>query len=123
MALLLLVACSNAPKINLLQYGDQVAIRSQVNEQPNTPFEIRSLAVGGDAKTGAGSGALAGAALGLTCGPYAVICSPLAAVTGAIVGGVGGAAVGAVRGLDSEQITTIKNKMASYLETITLRSS
>ena len=51
----------------------------------------------GGAALGTASGFGAGLALGLLCGPGAIICSPVAALGGAVVGLVGGGTYGGIR--------------------------
>ncbi|MCF7981463.1 MAG: hypothetical protein K9K86_05720, partial [Pseudomonadales bacterium] len=75
--ILMLSACSSTPRLNLLQDSAKVAILSPVVTQQGGALKIHNQAIGGDAKTGVGSGALAGAAVGLSCGPLVIFCAPV----------------------------------------------
>ena len=115
LATLILSACSGTTKLNYLNKGDHVAIVTAHRTEAIEELKISNSAVGSDAKTGAGSGALVGAAWGLSCGPLAIFCSPIGALAGAVTGAATGAVVGSVRGLDSEQTTLLLSRMNNFL--------
>ena len=67
--------------------------------------------VGRATGAGAGGGALMGVAAGFECGPFFVICSPIAAVVGA----VGGAVIAGT----AEAVTTLPDGQGETLNTVT----
>jgi uncharacterized membrane protein len=110
-----LAGCSGQPQLGGVPKGETLAIRlpeGAVEGEDN----VSNKAIASDAKTGAGAGALTGAAWGLSCGFFAIICSPIGALAGAVVGGSSGAIVGSVRGLSAEQEEQLTANIANYLQ-------
>jgi hypothetical protein len=99
-----------------LQYGNEVAVVSPHSANSDNNLEMRNKAIGTDASTGAASGAMAGAAVGLSCGPLAIACSPVGALVCAITGGATGAIVGSTKGLSAEQVKSVEEKSATYIQ-------
>jgi hypothetical protein len=111
---LALGACASGPRIDLLAPGDDVAM-VKAGAGAGGEVRIKNDSVASDAGKGAGGGALAGAAWGLACGPFAIVCSPIGALAGAVVGGSAGAVVGSARGLTKEQRTAVNQGLRDYL--------
>ena len=111
--ILLMSGCSSSPNIGIANSGGSVSISKASDTKADIDYS--NAAIGSDAGKGAGAGALTGAAWGLTCGPFAIICSPVGALAGAIVGGSAGAIVGATKNLTDEQQNSINEQLTQYL--------
>ena len=78
--------------------------------------EMRSGATRGLAY-GAGGGALGGAAFGLLCGPWAIVCSPVFALAGgaggAVVGGLAGAVIASDSPLEDDTRQDLEGTLAA----------
>ncbi len=105
-----LTGCATGPAVKPLPEVETVAVEA------SNPFGVVLRAteggnVGRATGAGAGGGALMGAAAGLECGPFFVICSPIAAVAGAI----GGAVIAGT----AEAVTTLPDGQGETLNTVT----
>lgn len=101
--------------MNIIQPGDTVSITSKADNGNKNIFGLsNSNATIQDSKTGAYTGAGAGALYGLLCGPWFFLCSPFFAAGGAAGGAVVGAVVGSSTG-DSDKGELLFTKMNGYL--------
>lgn len=127
-AILVLFAagCASAPQyapITPLPAGSRVNLTVEVPELASPDAKDGSESVGGMAARGAGVGAGAGAVAGLegslACGPFVVLCAPIAAVAGAgvgaVIGTVGGAAKGTAVALPAEKAKAVESIIDSTL--------
>jgi hypothetical protein len=76
---------------------------------------IDNLSLGSDARTGAGTGMLAGGLSGLSCGPFALLCVPAGLLVGALVGWGGGAVVGVTGVLDEGKARGVRERLSAVL--------
>tara|TARA_R110000737_G_scaffold1598_9_gene4742 strand:+ start:2295 stop:3023 length:729 start_codon:yes stop_codon:yes gene_type:complete len=111
-----LSACSSTSKLNAIQQGDSIAFVTKSYTGEILPFKINNKGIDEDAATGGLTGAGAGAAAGLFCGPMFFLCSPILAGMGALGGGAVGAVVGGVTGLSTEDEATLTNKATTFLK-------
>jgi hypothetical protein len=105
LSILFLSACASNSVPPSLERGESIAIqpptlsRLDVTVDSKTEKAAKGVALGTvGAIGGAALYGASGAVLGLSCGPLAIVCSPMAAAAGIVVGGVGGGAMGAVYG-------------------------
>ncbi len=118
LALAVLCGCASQPSLPRIDDGASLSIT--VTSAAVTPggSQIQNNAVGKDAGKGAKGGAIAGGAIGLTCGPFAFFCVPVTAGIGALSGAVGGAAVGAgTASLSEEEATKLRARFITLSET------
>lgn len=73
--------------------------------------KLTNLDIGSDARTGTGVGAVYGAASGLQCGPWAIVCVPAGFLVGALVGSGTGAVVGATGSLSAEKAAQVRERL------------
>jgi hypothetical protein len=114
----LLIGCTTA-QIKPIRRGEPVAIVVARSPQADGVMDIRNEELGSNTKTGAGTGAsggaVAGALVGLSCGPFAIFCSPALAIVGAVTGAIAGAGVGAGVGvtgaLSSEKAAQLRDRV------------
>ncbi len=120
LAILSVCACSTTSttsKMNIVQVGDSISIVKDLNKNSTVLVELsKGQATIEDATSGASTGAVAGAAYGLLCGPMFWLCSPAFALAGAAGGGVVGASVSSLRESDLESNTLLLTKINSYLQ-------
>ncbi len=113
--LLLVCACSNMPGPGLIAPGDTVVFETSSGGHDGESVPIRNKAIETDSQVGVTSGALVGAAWGITCGPWFWICSPVGALMGAVGGGATGFVVGAAEGLGKEKGLLLTSEISSAL--------
>lgn len=85
-----------------------VVVRSQ---DSGGELDITNESLGNGVAGGGGTGAVAGGAWGLTCGPLAVLCVPLGAMMGMVTGGAAGAVVGATGMLPEEKAKMLRDRV------------
>ncbi|HIJ86184.1 MAG TPA: hypothetical protein HPP97_00710 [Desulfuromonadales bacterium] len=118
LALNLLAGCTTA-QITPIRRGEPVALVFASNPRADGAIDISNEALGSNARVGAGTGAtagaVAGAVWGLSCGPFAVFCSPVLAAAGAVTGTIAGAGVGAGVGvtgaLSNEKAAQLRDRL------------
>jgi hypothetical protein len=114
--LALISGCAAGPKIDLVAPGETLSISvAEVPDGAPGTVAVGNDAVGIDFARGAGGGMVALGAAGMSCGPWALICVPVLAVSGFVVGGAGGAIVGSFRGVDAEQKAAMLENIDTYL--------
>ena len=106
--------CASAPTIARL--GDGESVQLVVAGAPSHgDIAIRNASLGKNVGTGASTGSVAGGLWGLACGPFAILCVPVAAGIGAIAGSAGGAVVGATASLSDEQAAQLRGRLTRWL--------
>ena len=116
LALAVLSGCATAPQIGPIRSGESVAIVLTRGPAPEAALKIRNQALGDNvsAGAGAGTGMVAGGLWGLTCGPLAILCVPLGAMTGAVTGTAAAAVVGVTGELSSETAVQLRDRLARF---------
>ncbi len=112
LALASLIGCAGPPTLAPIARGEAVAITVVRSPQSDAPVRVRNEALGKDAATGAGSGALVGGLWGLGCGPFAVLCVPLGAAAGLVTGITAGAVVGVSGALADDKVEQVRDRLA-----------
>jgi hypothetical protein len=77
---------------------------------------VKNLSLGADARTGAGTGAVAGALSGLSCGPWAFLCVPAGLLVGSLAGWGGGAVVGMTGALSEEKVQSLRERLTRAMQ-------
>jgi hypothetical protein len=113
----MLGACASAPTLYPIRSGSGVSLAVAMAAQSNGGIEVSNSAIGDNVRVGSGTGMLAGAALGLTCGPFAVLCVPFGAMTMGGVGALAGAGVGVAQGLPAERVTQLRDRLSRLRQT------
>ena len=108
--------CASAPKLPQIPGGESVAIVVTANAAASGKADLKNDAVGGDVKKGAGVGAVGYGLWGLTCGPLAILCVPIAATVGAVGGAAAGAVVSTGGSLSAEQASQLTERMQRLSE-------
>jgi hypothetical protein len=111
----LLAGCA-APPLGRIDPGQPVALVAAEGESSTAPLDITDKTTGNQA----GSGALSGSALGLvglTCGAWALVCVPYAAMIGAGVGALGGTVIGIAGNLSVEKGQALRDRVEAYRAT------
>ena len=106
-----LCGCAGQTPLPTIPNGDNVVILVAMDPQADGKFNIRNEALGAGVSSGAGTGIVAGGLWGLTCGPLAVLCVPLAAMTGAFAGSAAGAVVGVTGALSDEKAEKLRERV------------
>ncbi len=112
LVLSLLPACATPPRLSSLRSGLAVAFVVVKAEGSGGELSVSNKALGSGMAAGAGSGAVIGGLWGLVCGPWAVLCIPLAATAGAGAGTAVGAAVGLTGALSKDKAAQLRGRMA-----------
>lgn len=107
----LLSGCASTPKLAQIPNGEKVSIVVALSPTASGQTDLQNDAVGGDIKKGAGAGAVGYGLWGLTCGPLAILCVPIAAGVGAVGGAAAGAVVSTGGTLSAEQATQLRDRM------------
>jgi hypothetical protein len=111
----LLAACST-PRFDISR-GQKVHLTVVKDQYAGGDIQISNAALKGDAGKGAGGGAATGAVLGLGCGFFFIICSPVFALAGTIAGGAAGAAVGDANGWPQERREKLRARLGEFQRT------
>lgn len=122
-----LAACASQP-----DYASFRAIPTGTVVRVNTPETLTDMpnvrstgeSTGKYAAAGMGKGAAGGAAagfqIGIACGPFIIICSPVLALAGAgvgaVFGGIGGSIVGAIKGLPKDKADAFEGIIAATMD-------
>ncbi|MDA1371895.1 MAG: hypothetical protein O2971_14180 [Proteobacteria bacterium] len=110
--LLSLFGCNSLNDYQLIERGETVTIDYE-NSRADEAGRISNQAIATD--TGVASGAILGAAWGLTCGPFFWLCSPLGALAGATTGATAGFVVGVLESLPEEKVQALSDQITGYL--------
>lgn len=110
-AVMLLCSCASRVEIPPIPHGDTIAIAVAKSQNPNDKLGIRNEALGSGVSTGTGTGMVAGGLWGLACGPLALLCVPLGAMTGALTGSAAGAVVGVTGALSAAKADRLRERM------------
>jgi gas vesicle protein len=113
LACALLAGCATT-RLEKIDDGQSIAIVSGNRGAEGATIDISNKVVGTDAGTGAMGGMVAFAPLGLSCGPWAVLCVPFTAMVGAGVGALGGSVVGLAESLSSDTRQQLRAKLDAY---------
>ena len=107
----LLPGCATPPPLTPLRNGVTVSFTVVRAEGSGGELSVSNQALGSGMAVGAGSGAVIGGLWGLVCGPWAVLCIPLAATAGAGAGTAVGAAVGLTGALSKDKAAQLRDRM------------
>lgn len=116
LALCVLLAACSTPRLDIPR-GQELQFSVTWSPDVGERIQISNKTLGHDAKVGAKSGGLAGAAVGLSCGPYALFCVPVAGLAGMLVGGVAGWGVGAVESWPGDRVEQLQARLARFQQT------
>jgi len=108
---MLLPGCAAAPSLRPIPGGQSVSFSVVASSQYPEVIDVRNTALADGLSAGIGAGGVVGGLWGLSCGPFAVLCVPLAASLGMVTGGAAGAAVGATGGLSPEKTAQVKERL------------
>lgn len=112
LCLALLSGCATKPRFPVLPRGDSLAVSVAMRPQAESVGEIHNEAIRDTAVAGAGGGMGVGALWGLTCGPLAVLCVPLAMSAGVVTGAATGAALGSATGwLSEDSVSRLRERL------------
>ncbi len=111
LCLALLGGCATTPQLPPIRSGSGVSLTVAMAAQSDGGIDISNTAVSENAKTGSGTGMVAGAMWGLSCGPFAVLCVPLGAMTVGGVGALAGATVGVAQALPQERAVQLRDRL------------
>lgn len=120
---LLLTGCANRSPISQLRAEDELSFHLKQSKYSKEAVKLTNEELGKTTAEMGGGGAIAGAAVGVGCGPWVFICAPLGMIVGGVVGGTVGFIAGASSELDSTTRTTIAEKMTNALREQDLDSS
>jgi hypothetical protein len=118
----LLSACTT-PRLVALRRGDPVSIVVTVAQDAESIANIRNKTIGQDSRTGAGIGAGLGALWGLGCGPWILLCMPVAALALGSSGAIVGAGVGVIESLPAEKQAQLESRMMRFRQPQALRDA
>jgi hypothetical protein len=110
-AVALVCGCASPPTLPPIRHGDAVAFTVAMSPDAKGSIQIRNEAVRNDMSAGVGSGLVAGGLWGLTCGPFAVLCVPLAAALGGVTGAAAGAVVGVTGALPDDKAVLLRDRL------------
>lgn len=114
---MLLLGCAAAPSLRPIPAGQAVSFSVVANANYLEHLDVRNTALGDGMSVGVGTGGVLGGLWGLSCGPFAVLCVPLAASLGILTGAAAGAAVGATGGLSQEKTAQVKERLLRLEQT------
>jgi hypothetical protein len=109
-----LVAGCATTRLEKIESGETIAIVSGNRGAEGATIDISNKVIGTDAGAGFAGGLIAGAPLGLSCGPWAVLCVPFTAMVGAGIGALGGSVVGLAESLSSDTRQQLQAKLEAY---------
>ncbi len=112
---MLLAACT-IPRLDIPR-GQEIQFSVTRSAELGEGIQLSNKTLGHDAKVGANSGGLVGAAVGLSCGPYALFCVPVAGLAGMLVGGIAGLGVGAVESWPSDRVEQLRARLTRFQQT------
>jgi hypothetical protein len=107
----LMCGCATRPPIAPVPSGDTVAIAVVMRLQAGGEIMVFNQAIVDDARAGATAGMVIGGVAGLACGPFMVVCIPTFAVMGAGSGGLAGTAVGVTGALTPEKAAQLRERL------------
>lgn len=99
------------PRLGGLKPGDEIEIAGAGIDAAAGALEFSNRLVGENAGKGALGGAAFGALMGLTCGPFFLVCVPMGALVAGLSGGAVGAMGGVAEGLPVEAREQLTRKM------------
>lgn len=118
----LMSACTT-PRLVALRHGDPVSIIVAVSPDATDIVGIRNKTIGQDSRTGAGVGAGMGALIGLSCGPWILLCMPVAALALGGGGAIVGAGVGVAESLPKEKVAQLESRLIRLRQPPILRDA
>jgi hypothetical protein len=110
-ALLALSACTTTPRLAPLAGKTPVAFVVAQAPPAQDAAAVHDTALQDKSGSGMKIGATTGALLGFACGPFAIICVPVGALTGAGTGVMSGAAIGLATTLPRETVTQLNDRL------------
>lgn len=110
-ALLALSACTTTPRLAAVAGKTPVAFVVVQAPPVQDAATVHDTALHDKSGSGMKVGATTGALLGFACGPFAIICVPAGALTGAGAGAITGIAAGLATTLPKETVTQLNDRL------------
>ncbi len=118
----LMSACTT-PRLATLKRGEPVAFVVAAGKEADANVRVRNRTIGQDSRTGAGIGAGLGALIGLSCGPFILLCMPVAALAVGGGGAIVGAGVGVAEILSAEKLNQLESRLNRFRQPQILRDA